>query len=144
MSFCKNCGADVGENKFCSVCGTAVNETTQNATISNSFSNYYPQICEYERDAVGIFVFGILSLVCCMGIGIIFEIIAIVKSDKANKKFKNLMINDLLVTNPIEIDKLQNAKSKHKTGGILTSIAIIITSILLVVLFMTVLIALQL
>ena len=76
MSYCKNCGADVGENKFCANCGTAVTETVTgvSTTPTNTYSDYYAQICEYARNATSILVFGILSLVCCMGIGLIFEI----------------------------------------------------------------------
>ena len=136
MSFCKNCGADVGESKFCANCGTAVAETTSTQTTSNGYSDYYPQICEYERRASGIFVFGILSLIFCMGIGLIFEIICIVKSNKI-KQLYAILSKDLPITNPIEIEKLQNAKRKHKTGSVLASIALIITGILLFVLLMS-------
>lgn len=130
MSFCKNCGADVGENKFCAKCGTAVADTTPNVTTSNGFSDYYYQICEYERSAGSFFVFGILSIIFCMGIGVIFEIICVVKSIKI-KQFQALMVNDLPITNPVEIEKLQNARKKHKVGTILAAIALIITGVLL-------------
>jgi hypothetical protein len=144
MSYCRNCGTNVGDSKFCANCGTAVADTTPNVnvTTSNGYSTYYPQICEYERQATGIFVFGLLSIIFCMGIGLIFEIINIVKSCKI-KQFQPLMANDLPITNPIEIEKLQNAKKKHKTGEKLSSIALIITGVLLLVLIMNVTILIQ-
>ena len=145
MSYCKNCGADVGENKFCANCGTAVTETVTgvSTTPTNTYSDYYGQICEYARNATSILVFGILSLVCSMGIGLIFEIICIAKSNKANKQLA-ILNGDLNLTNPVEIDTLQSAKRKHKTGSILASIALIITGILLFILVMTLAIGAQL
>ena len=140
--FCKNCGADVGNNKFCANCGTAVVETAPSANAFNGYSSYYPQICEYERKAISIFTFGILSIIFCMGIGLIFEIINIVLSSKI-KQFQPLLANDLPITNPVEIAKLQNAKGKHKVGAILTSIALIITGTLLFVLIFSSLILIQ-
>ena len=144
MSYCRNCGTNVGDSKFCANCGTAIADTTPNVnvTTSNGYSTYYPQICEYERQATGIFVFGLLSIIFCMGIGLIFEIINIVKSCKM-KQFQPLMANDLPITNPVEIEKLQNARRKHKTGAILSSIALIITGVLLFVLFLSVCILIQ-
>ena len=73
---------------------------------------------------------GILSLICCMGIGLIFEIIAIVISTKIKKPFEH---GDAL-TNPVEIAMLNTAKSRHKVGATLASIALVITGILLFIL----------
>ena len=140
--FCKNCGSDVGENKFCANCGTAVADTNPSIATPSGYSSYYPQICEYERKATSIFVFGILSLVFCMGIGLIFEIVSIIISSKM-KQFRPLLEKDLPITNPIEIDKLNNAKKKHKTGAILTRVAYGITITLLTVLFMLIAILVQ-
>ena len=140
--FCKNCGSDVGENKFCANCGTAVADTNFSIATPSGYSSYYPQICEYERKATSILVFCILSLVFCMGIGFIFEIVSIIISSKM-KQFLPLSEKDLPITNPIEIDKLNNAKRKHKTGAILSSIALVITGILLFVLFMGIAIRVQ-
>ena len=135
MSYCKNCGTNVEDSKFCPNCGTAVADTPTNVTTSNGYSTYYPQICEYERQAIGIFVFGILSIIFCMGIGLIFEIIVLIKSGKM-KQFQPLMADNLPITDPVEIDKLQNARKKHKTGAILSSIALVITGILLCVIIL--------
>ncbi len=139
MSYCKNCGANVGDNKFCANCGTAVDNPVTNATNAatnaNTYSDYYSQICEYARNATSILVFGILSIVCSMGIGLIFEIICIAKSNKANKLL-NILNGNLNLTNPVEIDMLASAKKKHKTGATLASIALIITGVLLFILVM--------
>ena len=138
--FCKNCGSDVGENKFCANCGTAVADTNPSIATPSGYSSYYPQICEYERKAKSLFVFGILSLVFSMGIGLIFEIVGLIISSKV-KQFH--FEKDLPITNPIEIDKLNNAKKKHKTGAILTRVAYGITITLLTVLFMLIAILVQ-
>ena len=146
MSFCKNCGANVGENKFCANCGAPVEDTLVNTTTtkttSNGYSDYYTQICEYERKAKSIFIFGILSIICCMGIGLIFEIINIILSGQM-KSFQPLMDPNLKLTNSVEIDKLKRARSKHKIGALLSSIALGITGVLLFVLIIGIAISVQ-
>lgn len=139
MSYCKNCGTNIGESKFCSNCGQAAAETVQPTITKNGFSEYYPKLCEYSSNATKIFVFGILSLIFCMGIGIIFEIISIVISVKINKPFEH---GDKL-TNPVEIAMYNTARSRHKAGAIMSSIALVITGILLLILFFSFMIYIQ-
>ena len=149
MSYCKNCGTNIGDNKFCQNCGQpSVESTTATATppqtptdapTNNGFSAYYPELCTYSSNATKMFVFGILSLIFCMGIGIIFEIIAITISIKIKKPFEH---GDKL-TNPVEIAMYNTARSRHKAGATMASIALIITGILLFVLFMTSMIYIQ-
>ena len=147
MSYCKNCGTNIGESKFCSNCGqpsaettiTTATPTTSPTATSNVFSAYYPELCAYSSNATKMFVFGILSLIFCMGIGIIFEIINIVISVKIKKPFEH---GDKL-TNPVEIAMYNTARSRHKAGAIMSSIALVITGILLFILFMTSMIYIQ-
>ena len=147
MSYCKNCGTNIGDSKFCQNCGhpsaessTATATPTPSPTAStNGFSKYYPELCTYSSNATKIFVLGILSLIFCMGIGIIFEIISIVISAKVKKPFEH---GDKL-TNPIEISMYNTAKSRHKIGAILSSVALVITGILLFVLFIVYMIYIQ-
>ena len=134
MSYCKNCGHDIGDANFCPSCGKAAIEIPQPQTTSNVFSNYYPELSEYLSLSTKLYVFGILSLIFCMSIGLIFEIICIVVSAKIKKMFEH---GDKL-TNPIEIAMYNKAKSRHKTGAILFCIAFLITSILLFILFMSI------
>lgn len=139
MSFCRNCGADVGDAKFCHACGQATTATeasqpqyAQPPKTANGHSEYYPSLCEYSSNATKLFVFGLLSIICCMGIGLIFEIIAIVISSKIKKVYEH---GDKL-TNPEEIAMYNSAVSRHKTGSVLACIALSITGVLLFVLIM--------
>lgn len=139
MSFCKNCGTNIGEANFCPACGQATTETAQPQNSNTGFSEYYPELCEYSSRATKIFVFGILSLIFCMGIGIVFEIICLALSFKIKKPFEH---RDKLIT-PAEIAMCDKAISRHKSGAIMSSIAVIITGILLFVLFMSLMILIQ-
>ena len=139
MSYCKYCGTNVENSNFCPTCGHATAEPTQPTMRNDGFSEHYPTICEYSSNATKMLIFGILSLVFCMGIGLIFEIICIV----IGNKLKKIADYSDKLTNPTEIEMYNAAKSRHKTGVTLSAIAIIITGILLFVLILGVLILLQ-
>lgn len=148
MSFCPNCGNNVGESNFCPSCGTAIkpeSEAVKQAPAApllnnNGFSPYYPELQQYASRATQMLVFGILSIVFCLGIGLIFEIIALIISAKIGKPFAHA---DEL-TNPVEIAMYNKARSRHKIGATLASIALIITGILLFATFMLIIIGMQL
>ena len=140
MSFCRNCGYDVGDAKFCPSCGTSTSgtetaadtaATTTTATVGGGFSEYYPELSLYHSRATKILVFGILSIIFCMGIGLIFEIITIILS----AKIKNVFPHGDKLTNPIEIAMYNTASSRHRVGSILSAIALLITAVLLYILF---------
>ena len=123
--FCRNCGTDIGENKFCSHCGTA---STPQSNIVSGHSTYYHQICDYAREVDSFFVFGLLSLIFCMGIGLIFEIICYVKSIQM-KKHKVILEKGFTLPNyPEEWEKLKSAQAKHKSGYIMFAIGYAITA----------------
>ena len=129
--YCKNCGIDIGENKFCPNCGTA--SAAQSSTTS-SHSAYYHQICDYVRDSSSIFVFGLLSLIFCMGIGLIFEIIYYAK-EKDMKKYQAILAKDFTLSDyPYEWEMLKSARAKHASGATMFSIGVCVTAILLFIL----------
>ena len=146
MSFCPNCGNNAGESNFCPSCGTAIKtEAAKQAPAApqlnnNGFSPYYPELQQYAGRATQLLIFGILSIVFCLGIGLIFEIIAIIISAKIGKPFAHA---DEL-TNPVEIAMYNKARSQHKIGAILSSVALIITGVLLFATLMLLLIGMQL
>ena len=147
MSFCRKCGTDIKDANFCPACGEPANPPAAPAAApapaatgyTGGYSEYYPELKLYSSRALQIFVFGILSLICCMGIGLIFEIICIVISSKMKTAFPH---GDKL-TNPVEIAMYNTAKQRHKIGAILASIALIVTGVLLFVIFMLGMIAIQ-
>lgn len=129
--FCKNCGTDIGESKFCPNCGASSSEVIK---VASGHSAYYHQICDYARDVNSFFVFGLLSLIFCMGIGLIFEIICIVKGWQM-KKYQALLNKDFALPDyPDEWEMLKSAQAKAKTGAIMFSIGYSVTALLLLIL----------
>lgn len=124
-----NGNANVPTNNFCAT----------NTGGYNGYSQHYSELKLYSSRATALLVFGILSIVCCMGIGLVFEIIAIVISSKMPKAIEY----GEQLTNPEEIAMLNSAKARHKTGATLASIALLITGILLFVLIMVLAIGAQ-
>ena len=126
--FCKNCGTEIGESKFCPNCGAA---SSANNNVASTHSTYYHEICDYSRDVNGLFVLGLLSLIFCMGIGLIFEIIFLVKSIQT-KKYQALFDKDFALPDyPDEWEMLKSAQAKAKSGAIMYAIAAAITFLLL-------------
>ena len=132
MAFCKNCGTNIGDAKFCPSCGQCASEASTTPASNTQSSPYRSELQLYSEQSTKMLVFGILSLVFCMGIGLIFEIIALVIATK----IKNGFAHAESLTNPDEISTYNAAKSRHKTGATLAATALCITSVLLFVLFM--------
>lgn len=126
--YCKNCGTDIGESKFCPNCGAS---SSANNNVASTHSTYYHEICDYSRDVNSIFVLGLLSLIFCMGIGLIFEIICFVKGNQM-KKYQALLDKDFALPDyPDEWEMLKSAQAKAKSGAIMYAIAVAITFLLL-------------
>ena len=115
MSFCKNCGTNIGNNKFCANCGTPSNIASYAPSPSNRHSAYYHDICDYSRAAKSVFVFGLLSLIFCMGIGLIFQIICFIKIPRLSK-YDTLLIKGIKSALPEEIETLKAAKKSASSG----------------------------
>ena len=137
MSFCKNCGTNIGNANFCPSCGQAANDTTAQSFSATQEaqppqrSQYYYELQEYSGKSTAVLVWGILSIVCCMGIGLIFEIITLVSVGKLERmpNYSNLL------TSPEDIATFRAAKARQTVGTILAAIALIITAILMLILF---------
>lgn len=126
--FCKNCGAEIGESKFCPSCGASSSATS---AVVSGHSAYYHQICDYSREVNSFFVFGLLSLIFCMGIGLIFEVICFIKGMKM-KKYQNLLAKDFTLDDyPEEWEKLKGAQAKFKSGYLMFAIGVCVTFVLL-------------
>lgn len=130
--FCKICGTDIGESKFCPNCGASSSATS---SVVSSHSAYYHQICDYARDVNSFFVFGLLSMLFCMGIGLIFEIICLIKGTAMQKTYQSILAKDFaLPDHPDEWEKFRNAQAKHKSGSIMFAIGFGVTVLLLFIL----------
>lgn len=129
MKYCSTCGKEIQDAAvICPHCGcpTANYQATQQTNNVHTHSDYYPKLKEYAGRVNSIFVFSILSLALCMGIGIIFAIINLIKINTL-KPFdygKNL-------TNPTEIAEYNAIEKKLKTSRIMTAIGLGIAFILI-------------
>lgn len=133
MKYCSKCGKELmDEAVICVGCGCAV-ETDNKA---NAKSADYSKLMAFTSEANGIFVFGILSLALSLGIGLIFQIINMVKVSKyrvkGQKEFNYPQFN---LTDRNDILAYESAKKKIKTGDALTAIGFAITWILISIAF---------
>ena len=122
MKYCSTCGKEIHDAAvICPHCGcpTANYQAAQQTNKVHTHSNYYPELKEYAGKVNSIFVFAILSLALCMGIGIIFAIINLIRINtlKPFTNGKNL-------TNPTEIAEYNTVEKKLKTGSIMTAIGL--------------------
>ena len=118
--FCQKCGKEINDSAaFCSQCGTAVLSTSQLdinhvSKSTNNHSEFYPILCERSHKITTYYVFSLISLITCMGVGLIFSIIAYV----IGRKVPPFTHADML-TNPEEIHIYNNSERKFKTSGLL-------------------------
>ena len=135
---CPHCGYPiaVNVNQWGAPAGAYPYAPSANA-MNSPRSSLYPQIRAFADEVKTIYVLGILSIVCCLGIGLIFEIINLVK-------IKNLTVPDTKqISAPYEMTEYTAAARQLQTAKKLTSIAFIITGIALFVLFILTMIAIQ-
>lgn len=122
MKYCSTCGKEIHDAAvICPHCGcpTANYTETQKTNKVHTHSSYYPELKEYAGKVSSIYVLSILSLVLCMGIGIIFSIINLIRINtlKPFTNGKNL-------TNPTEIAEYNAVEKKLKTSRIMTAIGL--------------------
>ena len=145
--FCKQCGKEIHDQAVvcvhcgCAVDGAKIPQRNQHAEQSPD----HAKLLEIEKDANSIFLFGILSLVLSLGIGLIFQIINFSKinSKYFSKAAKSLVFPELNLS-AADATKYESLKQKIKNGRIMTAIGLIITGILIWVIFMVLVIGLSL
>ena len=152
MINCPECGKPISDKaQSCPHCGypIAANANQWGAPVgaypyappinamNSPRSSLYPQIRAFADEVKTIYVLGILSIVCCLGIGLIFEIINLVK-------IKKLTVPDTKqISVPYEMAEYTAAARQLQTAKKLTGIAFIITGIALFALFILTMIAIQ-
>lgn len=120
LVLCPECKKEVSSSAAsCPHCGYAINATPHTDLSRGTNSQYYPQLREYVEKVNSFFVISIFALVLCMGIGIVFSVINLVKS--ANFRKMDMSWADKLV-NPAEIAEYNKAKRKQKNAAIMTAI----------------------
>lgn len=147
--FCKKCGKEIHDQAVvCVHCGCAVdgaqNPQCNHHTQEKVKSPDHSKLMEIERDAKSIYLFGILSLVLSMGIGLIFQIINFSKinSKYFNKAAKSLVYPKLNLS-AADAATYETLKQKIKTGRMLTMIGLIITGVLIWITFMILIVGLS-
>lgn len=122
MKFCSKCGNQIhDEAVICVHCGCSI-ESKPNKTDSNEYS----KLIAFVNEAKTIRTLGIISIVLCLGIGIIFQIINLVKIKKylQNKAF---VFPELNLSDPADIRLYEEAKKKIESGNNLTTLGFSIT-----------------
>ena len=150
MKFCENCGKQLADDaKFCSGCGSPTTSFYKQQNQAQAqpqpqpqqfyqtqttpqHSPFYNELCEWRRKTTTYFVFSLISIITCMGIGIVFSIIACV----IGRKIPPFQHANML-TAPEDINLYNETQSRIKTSGTLAVIGGAINVVLwsLVILF---------
>ena len=131
MKYCQKCGQQIHDDAVvCIHCGCS----TEGITKKNTESPHYYKLEAFKSDARSVFTLGIFSLALCMGIGLIFQIINLIKIRKYNQNGKRAF-PELKLTNQKDIYEYEAAKKKFETGATMTAIGWGITILLLLILF---------
>lgn len=135
MKFCSKCGKEIhDEAVICVHCGCSVggSQNKKPTKTDNADNAEYNRLMAFVNEAKTIHVLGIISIVLCLGIGIIFQIINMVKI----KKFvvqgqKELNFPEFNLTDRNDIMLYESAKNKIKLANTLTIIGYVISVILI-------------
>lgn len=124
MKFCSKCGKEIhDEAVICIHCGCGVEGAPKATNIDN---NEYSRLTAFVQESKSIYTLGIISLVLCLGIGLIFQIVNYVKLKKYMTKNKQVhggyIFPQFNLTNPVDIAEYEAAKKKIKTAGLMTGI----------------------
>ncbi len=140
MKYCQKCGQQIhDEAVICVHCGCS----TEKIIKTNSESLYYYQLEKLKSDANSIFTLGIFSLVLCMGIGLIFQLINMSKLKQYKNENGKWTFPELDLTSQKDIYEYDAAKKKFETGATMTVIGWCITILLLSVLFIILMVSMQ-
>lgn len=132
MKFCSKCGKELhDEAVICVGCGCAVQDSSLKKTYHTD-SVEYEKLMTFVSEANTIYVLGIVSLILCLGIGIIFQIINLVKVNKyVIKGRKELNCPTFNIHDPNSIMIYENAKKKVDSGRKMTAYGFIISVVVI-------------
>lgn len=134
---CPRCGCPISANNTQQQFVDGYRIPPQNNPINAQHTSMYSQIKVFSDEVKTLYVLGILSIVLCLGIGIIFEIIYMIKYKNVNRPDRS-QIHD-----PYELGEFDASAKKLDTSRKLWTIAWIITGIALFALFMGIMISIQ-
>ena len=108
--FCTKCGKEIADEALICTgggCATANYQAPQRSV--NSYSNDYIAIKEFEDKVKSIYSVGIICLILCLGIGLIFSFVAWAKA-------KSIVVPQISTQNPHDRAIFESAKRKLKTA----------------------------
>ncbi len=131
MKFCSKCGKELhDEAVICVGCGCPIETVPK--TAKNEDINEYNRLMAFVREVKTMHILGIISLVLCLGIGIIFQIINIIKLNKyMDRKAKGYKFPEFNLTNPNDIALYEDTKKKYKAANTMTGIGLLISILLI-------------
>lgn len=111
--FCSKCGKEIADEAvICPQCGCATANYHSPAANKNAnpvYSQDYIALKEFEDKVKSIYTIGVISLVLCLGIGLIFSFVAWAKA-------KSVIVPKITTQNPNELATFESAKRKLKTA----------------------------
>lgn len=129
--FCSKCGKEIlDEAVICCHCGCATQNYASHIekNVNGSKNKKDPKLIEFIGSVNSAYTLSIVSLVLCLGIGLIFELINAAKISKLQKENLQLASED-------DIAAYQQAKIKLGKAFTLHNISLVITGISIVILF---------
>ena len=143
--FCSKCGKEIhDEAVVCVHCGCAVGGNT--IPKARQHSEDYSKFKAFQENVNTIHILGIVSLVLCLGIGIIFQIINIIKINKyADKSVRSRYcywlyakydLPEFNLKDGHEIEEYENTVRKFNNAKIMTTIGWVVSGILLAIILM--------
>ena len=125
MKFCSKCGKELmDETVICPGCGCATGSSPRPMTAQ--YSEFYQAVKQFSDQVKPIYVLSIVSIVLCLGIGIIFAILSMVQSSK-------IVVPELPLTNPSEQAEFESAKKKLALAKKLASITFVVFVVLITI-----------
>ncbi|MBQ8324456.1 MAG: hypothetical protein IJY89_01360 [Clostridia bacterium] len=121
MKYCSKCGKELfDEAVICVGCGCPV----KSAATKNETDPEHSKLMAFVAEAKSIYILGIISLVLCLGIGIIFQIINLAKLKKYSygKATKKLCYPEFNLTSPYDVATYEDAKRKITIASTMTRI----------------------
>lgn len=105
MKFCSNCGKEVSkESKFCANCGKEIGVEEVKSIVDGAKEEVKNENVVGKQSnplAITGFVISLVSLLCCGGtswLGLIFSIIGLIESKKKNNSGKGLAVAGIIIS----------------------------------------------
>ena len=129
MKYCSKCGKEImDEAVVCPNCGCATGDF-YNRSRSSTYSSDYPIVKEFSAKAKKVKTLGIIALILCCGIGIIFSIAIWIMTGGIN--INKTPIPKVNLSDPREIAEFEEAKRNILLGKKLAMVPYCIIAICL-------------